>query len=83
MTDARQAIPVFGGRPQFATRIAHLCYHRVRDHLPFSAPSFPALLAHVRQLAALGFNAVCLDPFGTAPYASAPELAMRLSWTPE
>jgi predicted choloylglycine hydrolase len=74
---------LFEGTPCFSKRIAFLSFHRIRDNLPYSAPSFLALLEQIRGLAELGFNAICIDPYEMFPYASAPELATRITWTPD
>ncbi|MDD2707847.1 MAG: C45 family autoproteolytic acyltransferase/hydrolase [Verrucomicrobiae bacterium] len=71
------------GKPFFSTRMAHVCLHLLRDNLPQSAPDFPALLDHLRYLADLGYNSICLEAEAMLPYSSAPELATRLTWTPE
>jgi predicted choloylglycine hydrolase len=78
------ALPRFrGGSPTFTKLIAHLCFHRVREELPFSAPDFPALLEHLRNLAAFGYNAVCFEPETMLPLRSAPTIATGLTWSDE
>lgn len=67
----------------FRNRLAHVCFHLVRDNAPESAPDFPALLEHVRELAAMGYTGICLEPEAMFPFASAPDVATRLTWTPE
>ena len=75
--------PLFAGEPYFATRMAHVCFHLVRDNNPQSGPNFPALLDHLRSLSRMGYNAVCLELEAMFPYAAAPPLATHLTWTPE
>lgn len=76
------ALPL-SGSPYFTKRIAHVCYHLIRDTMPQSAPSFPALHDHLRELADLGYNGVLLEAEAMFPYASAPEIATAFTWTPE
>ena len=65
----------------FDKRIAHVCYHLVRDNFPYSAPDFPGLLSHIRSLSEMGYNAVCLEAEAMLPFKSAPEIATGLTWT--
>ncbi len=72
----------FAGSPWFSKRIAHVCYHLIRDTMPQSAPTFPALLDHIRVLADLGYNGLLLEAEALFPFPSAPEIATGLTWTP-
>ena len=69
------------GKACFHKRIAHVCYHLVRDNFPYSAPNFTGLLNHIRYLAEIGYNAICLEAEAMLPFRSAPEIASGLTWT--
>jgi predicted choloylglycine hydrolase len=74
---------VFPHPPVFTQRIAHVCYHLVRDSFPYSAPAFHALIDHLHDLKALGYTGICLEGEAMFPYASARHLQTELTWTPE
>lgn len=77
-------MPIALTGPSFFTkRIAHVCYHLIRETMPQSAPTFPALLDHLRELADLGYTGILLEAEAMFPYASAPEIATAYTWTPE
>jgi N-acetyl-beta-hexosaminidase len=69
--------------PDISLRAAHLCYHLVRETLPYNAPNFGALIEQIDQLAALKYNAVLLELESMFPYKRHPLVSCQIAFTPE
>jgi N-acetyl-beta-hexosaminidase len=67
--------------PDMAMRSAHLCYHLVRESLPYNAPNFEGVLEQIDQLAALKYNAVLLELESLFPYQKHPRIPCKIAFT--
>lgn len=67
--------------PDMTMRSAHLCYHLVRESLPYNAPNFEGLLDQIDQLAALKYNAVLLELESLFPYQRHPRIPCKIAFT--
>jgi len=69
--------------PDVAFRAAHICYHLVRENLGYNTPNFPALIAHIDELAALKYNALLLEFESLFPFRRNPLASCNLAFTRE
>lgn len=68
--------------PDFETRGAHLCYHMIRESLPYNAPNFNALLRQIDRFAALKYNTILLELESMFPYRRHPAITCGITFSP-
>jgi len=68
--------------PDVAWRCAHICYHLVTEKLAYHTPGFPAVLAHIDELAELQYNAILLELEALFPYRRHKLASCGIRFTP-
>ncbi|MCW4019787.1 MAG: beta-N-acetylhexosaminidase [Candidatus Bathyarchaeota archaeon] len=69
--------------PSLTLRGQHVCYAHVAEFMPYSAPSFEALLDMVSMLAHYKVNLLLLEIEAMFPYRKYPEISCEIAFTRE
>lgn len=83
--DAGEAIPAVTivDWPDAALRGAHLCYHRLRERLPYSAPDFGETIRSLERFAQCKLNAALMELEALFPYQKHPDISVSFAFTPD
>lgn len=69
--------------PDTPIRGGHVCYHLIREWMPYSAPGFDELIRTLERFARLKLNTVLLELEAMFPYRQHREIASVCAFTPE
>ena len=69
--------------PDTAIRGAHVCYHLVRDWMPYSAPDYETLVRSLERFAQLKYNTVLLEFEAMFPFQHHPDISAGCAFTVE
>ncbi|MFH1739442.1 MAG: family 20 glycosylhydrolase [bacterium] len=69
--------------PDTPVRGAHVCYHLIREWMPYSAPDFHELIRTLERFAQLKLNTVLLELEAMFPFQQHPDIACACAFTPE
>jgi glycosyl hydrolase family 20 len=69
--------------PDVSVRGAHICYHLIRDWMPYSAPDFKTLVRSIERFAQLKISTVLLELEAMFPFQKHPDISTGCAFSPD